>query len=223
MGDVMGDLNSRRAKIEGMNARGKYQELKAQVPLAEVLTYAPTLTSITSGRGTFSLSFSHLDPVPYAIQEKIVEEAKRQKMQNNDSDATRSLFQSIQGMSVSEKLDLARKAGKEARSILMRDTNRLVQLAVIDSPKITESEVLLIASNRQIHDEVLRHISTNREWMKNYQIKLALVNNPKTPLPIALKQMPYLKQRDLALLAKSRAVPRAIVISAQQRLREVKR
>jgi len=144
-------------------------------------------------------------------------------MQNNDSDATRSLFQSIQGMSVSEKLDLARKAGKEARSILMRDTNRLVQLAVIDSPKITESEVLLIASNRQIHDEVLRHISTNREWMKNYQIKLALVNNPKTPLPIALKQMPYLKQRDLALLAKSRAVPRAIVISAQQRLREVKR
>ncbi len=79
MGDVMGDLNSRRAKIEGMNARGKYQELKAQVPLAEVLTYAPTLTSITSGRGTFSLSFSHLDPVPYAIQEKIVEEAKAAK------------------------------------------------------------------------------------------------------------------------------------------------
>ncbi|HHO76083.1 MAG TPA: elongation factor G [Deltaproteobacteria bacterium] len=79
MGDVMGDLNSRRAKIEGMNARGKYQELKAQVPLAEVLTYAPTLTSITSGRGTFSLSFSHLDPVPYAIQEKIVEEVKAAK------------------------------------------------------------------------------------------------------------------------------------------------
>jgi len=75
MGDVMGDLNSRRAKIEGMNSRGKYQELKAIVPLAEVLTYAPTLTSITSGRGTFSLSYSHLEPVPYSIQEKIVEEA----------------------------------------------------------------------------------------------------------------------------------------------------
>jgi elongation factor G len=76
MGDVMGDLNSRRAKIEGMNSRGKYQELKAQIPLAEVLTYAASLTSITSGRGTFTLSFSHMDPVPYNLQEKIVEEAK---------------------------------------------------------------------------------------------------------------------------------------------------
>ncbi|HON96337.1 MAG TPA: elongation factor G, partial [Deltaproteobacteria bacterium] len=76
MGDVMGDLNSRRAKIEGMNARGKYQELKAQIPLAEVLTYAASLTSITSGRGTFTLSFSHLDPVPYNLQDKIIEEAR---------------------------------------------------------------------------------------------------------------------------------------------------
>ncbi len=79
MGDVMGDLNSRRAKIEGMNSRGKYQELKAQIPLAEVLTYAASLTSITSGRGTFTLSFSHMDPVPYNLQEKIVEEAKAAK------------------------------------------------------------------------------------------------------------------------------------------------
>jgi len=79
MGDVMGDLNSRRAKIEGMNARGKYQELSAQVPLAEILTYAATLTSITSARGTFTMSFSHLDPVPFNLQEKIVEEAKAAK------------------------------------------------------------------------------------------------------------------------------------------------
>lgn len=105
----------------------------------------------------------------------------------------------------------------------MRDTNKLIQLAVIGSPKITESEVLLIASNRQINDEVLRHIATKREWMKNYQLKLALVNNPKTPLPIALKQVSFLKQRDLALLAKSRAIPRSIVIIAQQKLKEVKR
>ncbi|HHO76082.1 MAG TPA: hypothetical protein ENN05_06590 [Deltaproteobacteria bacterium] len=144
-------------------------------------------------------------------------------MQNDNSDITRSLFQNIQAMNVSEKLDLARKAGKEARSILMRDTNRLVQLAVIASPKITESEVLMIAGNRQINDEVLRHISTNREWMKNYQIKLALVNNPKTPLSIALKQVPYLKQRDLSLLAKSKAVPRPITILANQRMKEIRK
>jgi len=76
MGDVMGDLNTRRAKIEGMNARGKYQELKAQVPLAEMLSYAPNLTSITSGRGTYTMSFSHMDPVPFNIQEKVIQEVK---------------------------------------------------------------------------------------------------------------------------------------------------
>jgi len=76
MGDVMGDINSRRGKIEGMNSRGKYQELKAQVPLAEVLSYASDLISITSGRGTFSLGFSHMEQVPHTIQEKIVAEAK---------------------------------------------------------------------------------------------------------------------------------------------------
>jgi elongation factor G len=82
MGDVMGDLNTRRAKIEGMNARGKYQELKAQVPLAEMLTYAPNLTSITSGRGTYTMKFSHMDPVPFSIQDKVVQEAKAAKDAN---------------------------------------------------------------------------------------------------------------------------------------------
>jgi len=79
MGDVMGDLNSRRAKIEGMISRGKYQELKAKVPLAEILTYASDLTSITSGRGVYTMSFSHYEEVPRNIQEKIVKEARAEK------------------------------------------------------------------------------------------------------------------------------------------------
>ncbi|MCK7488830.1 MAG: hypothetical protein MZU79_00205 [Anaerotruncus sp.] len=66
-------------------------------------------------------------------------------MENEGSDSIRSLFQKIQTMSVSEKLDLARKASKEARSILIRDSNKLVQLAVVNSPKITESEILAIS------------------------------------------------------------------------------
>jgi len=74
MGEVMGDLNGRRGKIEGMVAKGKHQELKAQVPLAEVLTYASELTSMTSGRGSFGLKFSHLEPVPYNLQEKLIKE-----------------------------------------------------------------------------------------------------------------------------------------------------
>jgi hypothetical protein len=126
-------------------------------------------------------------------------------------------------MSVSEKLDLAHKGNKEARTFLIRDSNRIIQMAVIQSPKITEGEVLAIAGNRQIDDEVLKHIAISREWLKNYQIRAALANNPKTPLPDALKQINYLRQRELELLAKSRAVPRAINIAAEQRLKQVKR
>jgi len=144
-------------------------------------------------------------------------------MENNGSDSIRSLFQKIQTMTVSEKLDLARKASKEARSILIRDSNKLVQLAVVNSPKITESEIIGLASNRQVSEDVLKEIAMNREWLRNYQVRLALANNPKTPLSVAMAQVTYLNQRDLGLLAKSKGVPRPIVIAAQGRLKEVKR
>ena len=144
-------------------------------------------------------------------------------MENNGSDSIRSLFQKIQTMTVSEKLDLARRASKEARSILIRDSNKLVQLAVVNSQKITESEIIGLASNRQVSEDVLKEIAMNREWLRNYQVRLALANNPKTPLSVAMAQVTYLNQRDLGLLAKSKGVPRPIVIAAQGRLKEVKR
>jgi hypothetical protein len=144
-------------------------------------------------------------------------------MENDGSDSIRSLFQKIQTMSVSEKLDLARKASKEARSILIRDSNKLVQMAVVNSPKITESEILAIASNRQVNDDVLKEIAINKEWLRNYQIRLALVNNPKTPLSIAMAQVTYLNRRDLSLLAKSKGVARPLIIAAQERVKQVKR
>jgi len=79
MGDVMGDLNSRRGRIQGMSQKGANQIIKAQVPLAEMLTYASTLKSLTAGRGTFSMEFAAYEEVPAQIQQKIVEEAKLAK------------------------------------------------------------------------------------------------------------------------------------------------
>lgn len=73
MGDVMGDLNARRGRIMGMDARGSNQVVKAQVPMAEVLKYASDLTSLTSGRGLFSVEFSHYEEVPAGIADKIIE------------------------------------------------------------------------------------------------------------------------------------------------------
>lgn len=79
MGDVMGDLNSRRAKVEGMEQRGHSQVIKAKAPMAEVLRYAPDLTSMTSGRGSFEVAFSHYEPVPEHLTAKIVAESKKEQ------------------------------------------------------------------------------------------------------------------------------------------------
>lgn len=85
MGDVMGDLNSRRGRVQGMEPLGHQQMIKAQIPLAEVLTYAPDLNSLTGGRGNYELEFSHYDDVPAHIAQKVVDElkAKRAAEENN--------------------------------------------------------------------------------------------------------------------------------------------
>ncbi len=79
MGDVIGDLNSRRGKVLGMDTRGHTQVIKARVPMAEVLKYAPDLRSITSGRGEFQMEFSHYEELPAHLAEKVVKEAKARK------------------------------------------------------------------------------------------------------------------------------------------------
>jgi elongation factor G len=79
MGSVIGDLNSRRGKVMGMDPQGGVQIVKAQVPMAEVLSYAPDLRSMTEGRAFFTLSFSHYEEVPAHLAEKVIEEAKQRK------------------------------------------------------------------------------------------------------------------------------------------------
>ncbi len=79
MGDVIGDLNSRRGRVLGMESHGSNQVIKGQVPLAEILKYAPDLRSMTSGRGNFTYTESHYEEVPAFIAEKIIAESKKDK------------------------------------------------------------------------------------------------------------------------------------------------
>jgi len=76
MGDVMGDISSHRGKIQGMDAEGPFQIIRAKVPLAELYQYATRLRSMTQGRGLFTRTFSHYEEVPFEVQQKIIEEAK---------------------------------------------------------------------------------------------------------------------------------------------------
>ncbi|MFQ5720945.1 MAG: elongation factor G, partial [Candidatus Aminicenantales bacterium] len=75
MGDIMGNLNGRRGKVQGMEQKGSLQIIKAQVPMAEMLDFEPSLTSITGGRGSFVMEFSHYEEVPSHLQQKIINEA----------------------------------------------------------------------------------------------------------------------------------------------------
>lgn len=127
-----------------------------------------------------------------------------------------SLYQVIQTMSVTQKIKLARIGGKEARSLLIRDRNRIVASAVLGSPKLTDTEVVGFAQNRSMNEELLRIIANNREWTKNYQVKLGLTMNPKTPTPQAIKFLNYLQDKDLKSLMKSKDVPSNISTHARR-------
>ncbi len=127
-----------------------------------------------------------------------------------------NLYALIQGMSVFQKIKLARMGNKEARGLLVRDRNKIVASAAIRSPKITENEIVSFAKMRNVCDEVLRAISQNRDWTRSYPVKLALATNPKTPPPSAVKFLNYLQERDLRNIMKSKDVPSAISTHARR-------
>jgi hypothetical protein len=118
-------------------------------------------------------------------------------------------------MSVAEKIKLATLGNKEARTILVRDSNKLVCLAAATSPRITDGEILGLANSRVVNADVLRYIYSNRDFLKTYAIKVALVKNPKVPLPTALKLMQVLHEKDIRDLSRDRNVPHTIQAQAK--------
>lgn len=122
----------------------------------------------------------------------------------------KSLYQQILNMSIPAKLALALKGNKEARMLLIRDSNKVVQQAVIGSPKLTDSEVESIAKMRSIPDELVRQIARNKEWMKKYPILKALAINPKTPPGVAINLIMNLLDFDLKMLLKDKNVSEVV-------------
>jgi prophage DNA circulation protein len=122
-------------------------------------------------------------------------------------------------MTVAEKIQYAKKADREGRDLLIRDSNKLVAMAVLESPKITVQEIEHVAQSRNVSDEILRAVGNNREWTKNYSVVLALVNNPKTPLGIAMNYLPRIKKQDLVILTKNRNIASGLRSAASRLLK----
>jgi hypothetical protein len=131
---------------------------------------------------------------------------------------SRVLYVRILSMSVPEKIKLALRGNGDARAILIHDRNRLIRRLVLENPRFSESEVVALCRNRNADEELLRMVTERREWMQNYQVRLALITNPKTPVVVAIRQVPTLVERDLRQLARSKNVPDAVAVQARRLL-----
>ncbi len=133
-------------------------------------------------------------------------------------EARASTVQRIAGLSVAERMNLAMKGSREERAVLIRDPNKIVGVAVLSSPKLTETEVESIARMTSISDELLRIIANTRAWMKNYAVMAALTKNPKTPVAVSMNMLARLNDRDLKTLSTDRNVPEILRITARKKL-----
>jgi len=121
-----------------------------------------------------------------------------------------ALIRRIMLMKVKDRVKLAMKGDREARAILIRDSNRIVAQAVIRNPRITDQEIEGIAAMRTVNDDVLRVIASNRAWARQYPVIHNLARNPRTPLPTAMQILPRLYAKDLKALGQNRNVAEAV-------------
>lgn len=121
-----------------------------------------------------------------------------------------SLIRRLMFMNARDRMKMAMKGDREARGILIRDSNRVVAAAVINNPRINDHEIENIAAMRTVSDEVLRLISINRNWARSYPIIHNLVRNPRTPIPTVIGTLPRIRTKDLHQLSQNRNVSEAV-------------
>lgn len=133
------------------------------------------------------------------------------KLEDNEVTAERvSMVSRILKMTMKDRVKMAQKGDREARTILIRDPNRIVSQAVINNPRITEQEVEKIAAMRVVPEDVLRQIAINRQWARNYPIMHNLARNPRTPLGNVVSILTRLQLKDLDAISKNRNVSEAV-------------
>jgi len=140
--------------------------------------------------------------------QRVIENERREK--GEVSPERISLIRRIMFMNTKDRMKLAMKGDREARGILVRDSNKVVCSAVVKNPRITEHEVENIASMRTVADEVLRIIAMNRSWARSYSIIHNLARNPRTPIPTAMNILPRIRTKDLQSLSQNKNVSEGV-------------
>jgi hypothetical protein len=131
-----------------------------------------------------------------------------------------NLHQQIIHMTIPQKIRLAMLGNREARNILIQDRNKVISMAVLRSPKLSENDALSYAQQRNLPQDVFAVLGKSKRWTKYYPVKLALVNNPKTPLHLSMRFMEYLAERDLKALSRNKNVSSVLNHSARNILQK---
>ena len=119
---------------------------------------------------------------------------------------TLTALQEINNMTIAQRIKLALSGSKTERMILIKDNNKMVSLAVLESPKISLDEISVLSKNKSLPGEIIAKIARNRDWTKNYPIILELVKNPKTPIKFALSYIKQLHIRDLRQVTRNKNI-----------------
>ena len=125
-------------------------------------------------------------------------------------------IQRLAMLTVSEKIKAAMRGSREERSILIRDPNKLVSLAVLSSPKVNDAEIESYAKMANVSEEALRVIGSSRAWIKNYAIVRALAFNPKSPIALSMTLVSRLLEKDLRMIAIDRNIAEPVKILARK-------
>ncbi|OGT97059.1 MAG: hypothetical protein A2X80_02415 [Geobacteraceae bacterium GWB2_52_12] len=157
-----------------------------------------------------------LDDMPHEdeLEEEVIDQQTEEFL---------SKYQMAQVMGIGEKIKMALTGDKEWRAILIKDANKLVSGGVVKNPRITDGEVLTMLKVGVQNDEIIRLICANKEWIKVYKIRKALVECPKTPLPNALRYLASLNEKDIAGYAKSKNISSVLSTQAKRMLLAKKR
>lgn len=164
-----------------------------------------------------SVESSFLDEVE--IPEEFLEEEGEEgelDLEEEQSPKYQNLFFAIKSMTLPEKLKLCIMGNAEARRILVKEPNRVVALAALKNPRMTDMEINIAAQSTSVSEEVLREISNNRDWTKHYDIKVSLVTNPKSPADVSMNFIRHMRDKDLKLLSRSKNVPGVVSTAARR-------
>lgn len=169
-------------------------------------------------RSVLQASKSDEPPMEAAVMDALFEKAAPAPDADDDAlpENQEAAEISIRDMTIPMKIRLAMMGNKFQRSQLIRDPKKMVALAVIKAPSVKENEAAKYASNTSLCEDVIAYIATRKDWTKLYNIKMSLVNNPKCPLPAAMRLLPHLRPKDLMALKRSRSVPSALAAQARK-------